>query len=812
MQQPQLTPTDLRRTLETSLGDTYTIDRELGGGGMSRVFVAKDRTLERQVVVKVLKHDAAAGVSFDRFRREIQLAAKLQHPHIVPLLASGEVAGTPYFTMPFIEGESLRARLARDGEIPVAEAVRVLRQVAAALSYAHRHGVIHRDIKPDNVMLSDEFALVTDFGVAKALTASSDSSDSITASGLTGLGLAIGTPAYMAPEQAVGDPNVDHRADVYSWGILAYEMLTGRPPFSGMTAQATLAAQAVETPVPIENKRPSLPPALSALIMRCLAKRPSDRPQTAADILQELDAITSGAISTQARLAPTLRANRFPRAAIVAIALLVLAPFAYWLYERNASDSSAGGRELNSVAVLPLVNVGGDTANDYFSDGMTDELANALGKLRGLRVASRTSAYAFKGKTGVSVRDIGKALQVQAVLEGTVRRAGDRLRVSAQLTNVNDGLALWSDTYERDAKDVFQVQDDIARQIASALQLKLGAQAAASVSSSSHGTENLQAYDLYLRGIYFWHARGEDNLRRSISYFQQATTADPNYGRAYAGLASAYALLPEYTDSPPANVLELTKAAADRALAIDSTLAQAHTALGLASVHAWDYETARSQYQMAIAADPRYATAHQWYGELLYHIGQVDAAIVEIKKARELDPLAPIVTGAMGFALYLARRYPECIREERNGLELAPSLGILHSVLGFCYALDGQTALAVKSSELAARLDHGLGTREGQLAYVYGIVNEKAKAAEIAANLTARAKSQPGQWFPVAMAELGAGNKGPALDALERAVKGREIGISEYSLLNDKIWDPLRDDARFQRLLEETNLARYQQH
>ena len=412
----------------------------------------------------------------------------------------------------------------------------------------------------------------------------------------------------------------------------------------------------------------------------------------------------------------------------------------------------------------------------------------------------------------MNVRDIGKTLQVQAVLEGTVRRAGDRLRVSAQLTNVNDGLALWSDTYERDAKDVFRVQDDIARQIASALQLKLGAQAAATVSSTSHGTENLQAYDLYLRGIYFWNARGEDNLRRSISYFEQATAADPNFGRAYAGLASAYALLPEYIDSPPANVLELTKAAADRALAIDSTLAQAHTALGLASVHAWDYETARRQYQMAIAADPRYATAHQWYGELLYHTGQVDPAIAEIKKARELDPLAPIVTGALGFALYLARRYPDCIREMRNGIELAPSLGILHSMLAFCYALNGLSAPALRSAELSAQLDHGLGVRQGQLAYVYGLVNQRAKAAEIAATLTTKARAQPAQWFPVAMAELGAGDNAAGLAALERAIKAREVAVSEYSLLNDRIWDPLRNDARFQRLIEATNLARYQRH
>jgi eukaryotic-like serine/threonine-protein kinase len=802
--------TDLRRTLETSLGDAYAFDRELGGGGMSRVFVALDRTLERQVVVKVLKEDMAAGVSFDRFRREIQLAAKLQHPHIVPLLASGEVAGMPYFTMPFIEGESLRARLARDRELPVPEAVRVLRQVAAALSYAHKHGVVHRDIKPDNVILSDEFALVTDFGVAKALSASSDSA-AMSGSSLTGLGLAIGTPAYMAPEQAVADPNVDHRADIYSFGVMAYEMLTGWPPFSGMSAQATLAAQAVTVPVPIENKRSGLPPALSALVMHCLEKRPADRPQSAAELLQELDAITSGAIATQARLVALPRRAGLPRAAIAGLALLVLTPFGYWLYHQRSPSAPGGAQpELSSVAVLPLVNVGGDTANDYFSDGMTDELANALGKLPGLRVASRTSTYAFKGKKGENVSDIGRTLHVQAVLEGTVRRAGDRLRVSAQLTNVSDGLALWSDIYERQAKDVFQVQDDIARSISDALKLRLGAQAVA-VSSTSHGTDNLQAYDLYLRGIYFWNARGEENLRRAISYFEQAVAADPKFGRAYAVLASSYALLPEYTDSPPPNALERTRAASSRALAIDSSLAQAHTALGLASVHAWDYETAKRQYQMAIALDPRYPTAHQWYGELLYHTGQVDSAIVEIGRAKALDPLAPIVTGALGFALYLAGRYTDCITELKKGLELAPSLGILHSMLGMCYALNGDFAQATKTSELAASLDHGLGVRQGQLSYVYSIVGEKGKAAAIAEKLYERARSERAQWFPVALAEAGLGNRGDALTALERAVDGHEIGVTEFSLVNDRIWNGLRSDPRFQRILERTNLASYKQ-
>ncbi|HUQ20820.1 MAG TPA: protein kinase [Gemmatimonadaceae bacterium] len=816
----QQSTTELQRKLEASLGDVYAFERELGGAGMSRVFVAVDRSLERQVVVKVLRPEMSAGVSVDRFRREIQLAAKLQHPHIVPLLSSGEIDASPYFTMPFIEGESLRDKLARDGALSVGETVRIMRQVAAALSYAHKQGIVHRDIKPDNVMLTDEFALVTDFGVAKALSASAgnESSPDITASGLTGLGLAIGTPAYMAPEQAVADPNVDHRADIYSLGTMAYEMLTGLPPFSKMSAQATLAAQAVEQPIPIQTKRPGLPDPLATLIMRCLEKRPADRPQTAGEVQQELDAITSGAIRTNATLTPAtppattaeISTSRFPKAAVAGIALLLLLAIGFGLYQRGKTNSASGsGGELSSVAVLPLVNLGGDSTDDYFSDGMTDELANALGKLPGLRVASRTSTYAFKARKDANVGDIGRTLHVQAVLEGTVRRAGDRLRVSAQLTNVSDGLALWSDTYEREAKDVFQVQDDIAKQISEALKLKLGARAAA-VSSTSHGTDNLQAYDLYLRGIYFFNARGGANLQRSISYFEQAVSADPNFGRAYAAMAMAYALLPEYTDSPPPDVLDKTKNASSRALAIDSTLAEAHTALGLASVHAWDYETARRQYQMALALAPRFATAHQWYGELLYHVGKVDSAIAQIRTAKTLDPLAPIVNGALGFALYLAGQYDTCLSELRNGLELAPQMGLLHSMLGFCQARKGDGAAAVRSGETALRLDANYSVRQGQLAYIYGITGQKEKAGQLLVILKQRAQNEPAQWFPLGMAQLSVGDKDAALSALERAVNGHEIGLSEFSLLNDKMWDLLRPDPRFQRILQRMNLTRYQ--
>jgi len=808
-------PADLRATLERTLGDTYAFERELGGGGMSRVFLAEDRALERRVVVKVLKQDMAEGVSFDRFRREIQLAAKLQHPHIVPLLSSGEIATTPYFTMPYIEGESLRTRISREGELPVNEAVRILRHVAAALSYAHKHGVVHRDIKPDNVMLSDEFALVTDFGVAKALSVSAATS---TSGGLTGLGLALGTPAYMAPEQAVADPSVDHRADIYSWGIMAYEMLTGWPPFSGLSAQATLAAQAIQKPEPIQTKRPGLPPVLADLVMRSLEKRPSDRPQTAAELLQGLDVVATSSGGTPATTVfpAASRTSRLPLmiGGIIAVAAVILVLF--WTRSRSTNELPAAtgsaatpaSQGINSVAVLPLENLGGDTADVYFSDGMTDELANALSKLPGLKVAARNSAYSFKGKNA-DPATIGRALKVQALLGGTVRRAGNQLRVYAQLTNVSDGLLIWAETYQREAKDVFKVQDDIAGHIADALKLRLGTSAAAQVSSMSRGTENLQAYDLYLRGLHFWNRRGGENLRLAISYFEQAVAADPNYGRAYAGIASAYALLPEYTDSPPADVFQRTQNAANRAIAIDSNLAEAHTALGLASIHAWDFAGAEKQYRLALASNPRYATAHQWYGELFYHTGRPDSAIAHTRQAIELDPLSPASQAAHAYALCLAGRYDEGIRQLKQGIELAPTLSLPRWTTGLCYAAQGKLAEAIQSMETAARLDPGLALLQAELAYSYGIAGQKDRARAILESLLERVAVEKKGYFRIAVAEMGVGDYDAALTALERAVTQHDIGLSQFSMLMDPKWDPIRSNPRFTRILERMNLAGY---
>jgi serine/threonine-protein kinase len=793
--------TDLRATLERTLGDLYSFERELQGGAMSRVFVAMDRQLGREVVMKVLPPEVAAELSADRFRREIQLAAKLQHPHIVPLLSSGEVNGTPYFTMPFVEGESLRARLARVGELPIPEAVRILREVASAVSYAHKHGVVHRDIKPDNVMLTDEFAVVTDFGVAKALSASTKPSQGQT---LTGLGVTLGTPAYMAPEQATADPSVDHRADIYSFGVMAYEMLTGSLPFAGRSMQATLAAHAIEKPEPIERRRPGIPPALGALIMRCLEKRPADRPQNAADVLHELDAIPVALTSPPIAGRRNTLILTGAAAAVLLVALLV-----YRGSKRNSAAADQPVAQIRSVAVLPLANVGGDAQDEYFSEGMTDELANALSKLPGLRVASRTSTYAFKGKKDIDVGEIGRKLHVEAVLEGVVRRSGDRLRVGAQLTNVSDGLAIWSDTYERRPSDVFAVQDDIARSVADALKLKLGGKAA-ELSSSSRGTENLEAYDSYLRGRYFWNRRGAANLRKALSYFEESIKRDSGFARAYAGLAITHAILPEYTDTPPADGLAKTRSAAAHALALDSSLAEAHTALGLAAVHAWDFRAGETEYRKAIALDPGYPTAHQWYGELLYHTGRLDSSFVETRQAIALDPLAPIPFEALGYALTLAGRYDEAIEQYRNADEMSPGLTLTLLLLGDARLQMGQTQQAVEEYEQAARLDRETLLTKGRLCHAYGVVGRAAEAKKLLSEIEARAGKDRASWVTRAICQLGLGNRSAALDAMETAVKNHDIAVfTAYSPLLDRTWDPVRADPRWTAILRSANLADY---
>ncbi len=642
----ELTAPDLKDQLQRTLGNTCTIERELGGGGMSRVFVAEETALGRKIVVKVLPPDLAASVNVDRFRREIQLSAKLQHPHIVPVLAAGVSEDLPYYTMPFIEGESLRAKLSRSGELPVPEATRILREVLSALSYAHERGVVHRDIKPDNILLTGGHAVVADFGVAKALSASATASSS---SSITSLGVALGTPAYMSPEQAVADPSTDHRADLYSVGAMAYEMLTGQQVFSARSPQAMLAAHAIEKPEPIDKRRSSVPPGLSSLIMRSLEKHAADRPQSAAEMLAELEAaVTPSGATTPHMAAIKPKAEKSDKRSVVmamglALVLLTLASSTWYWYESKSDEETAAAADVTpSIAVLPFENLG-QPDDSYFVDGMTEEISSRLGSVSGLRLIGRQSAKAY-ANTAKPIAQIGKELGVAYLLTGSVRwdrsRAGqNEVKVTPALLRASDGVQMWSEPYQDNVTSVFEIQGKVAGHVAQALQIQLTQRQQQEL--SSRPTNNPAAYDLYLRAraIDAMASGNPAHFVRAIGLFERAIEADPAFAPAYAGLARAHLGLYWFRGDASARRVELAKAAVDKALALDPNLPDAHLALAYYYYHGkLDYARALDAVRAVQRLSRNDAGAIELEGLLERRQNRWPQAIAAFKRAAELDP------------------------------------------------------------------------------------------------------------------------------------------------------------------------------
>ena len=743
-----MTP-DLRDQLQHTLGTSYTLERELGGGGMSRVFVAEDTTLGRSVVVKVLPPEMASGVSIERFKREITLAARLQHPHIVPLLSAGETGGLPYFTMPFVEGESLRARLARGEEVPIKAAMHLLREVASALAYAHRKGVIHRDIKPENVLITEQHAMVTDFGVAKAISAATHAD----ADGLTAVGVALGTPAYMAPEQVAGDPGTDHRADIYAFGVIAYELLAGRAPFAGRTAQALMAAHVLETPEAISSRRVGVPAELSALVMRCLEKSPDDRPQSAEDILRRLDDVPAT--------------------------------------HREQKDARP------SIAVLPMVNTSGDPENEHFSDGLTDELIGVFSKVDGITVTGRTSTFALKGK-GLSVRAITDLLHVEHVLEGSVRRAGDRLKVRVQLVNA-DGSVMWSESYDRRLEDVFAVQEEIAQAVVRALEVKLVAARGPLVRPA---TKDLTAYDLFLKGRYVRRGMAPDQMRLAIQYFEQAVARDPSYARAYAWLSDTHWLQIVLASRPTSEEVPLAREYATAALALDSSLAEAYWAMAqLLAGFDWDRSAAERAFKRAIVLDPGFEEARHLYGIFLFHWSRIDEAEAELTRTLEIDPLLAAAHHTFG-RLHLSMRRPDqAITHLREALTLEPMFSLAHSQLGHAYLQKGMSAEAITEFEAGARI--GSASDKAHLAYGYARVGRHEDAKAILANLVSPGNYPPP--FHMALAYVGLADHNEAFRWLEQAREEHAPWLITVNV--DRAFDPLRVDSRFGNIVRSMGLA-----
>jgi eukaryotic-like serine/threonine-protein kinase len=621
--------------LTRALADHYRLERELGAGGMATVYLAHDLKHDRKVAVKVLREELSASLGKERFLREIKVAAALQHPHILPLYDSGAADGLLFYVMPYVDGLSLRDKLTKAGELPIGDAVRILRDIADALSEAHRHGVVHRDLKPENVMLRGRHALVMDFGVAKAL------SDATGRQSLTTVGVALGTPTYMAPEQAVADPHVDHRADLYAFGVVAYELLAARPPFTGASPQQILAAHVTAAAEPVTTHR-TMPPALAALVMRCLEKRPADRWQSAEELITQLEVLTpSGGITPTATqpvaAAAAPRSRRGPLAVVLGGLVVLLGLGAWWATHSGPAAGSDGGvptATAKRVGVLPFASRSRDTSDAYLGDGMATDLTTTLAGMTGLHVVSRSSAFALRGKTA---REAGNALTADAMVEGTVGKVDGTLRVTVSLVNVADEAMLWSQRYDVTEKDLYALQDSAAAAIASVLGVGLARRADPGL--AAHRTANPEAHDLVLRGQFLVEQNAEAGLRQAITLFQHAAALDSMYAAPWNGIAQAWFFLADTYLAPRAAVPPM-RAAVDKALALDPTSAWAHALNGaLLNTYILDYAAAEREFLKAIALDSTAPLAGD-YGWLLHARGLDDSALAVVRRARRHNPFA----------------------------------------------------------------------------------------------------------------------------------------------------------------------------
>jgi len=739
---------DAQASLTSTLADRYTIERILGQGGMAIVHLAEERKHRRKVAIKVLKPEFGASVGAERFLREIGIAAQLSHPHIVPLIDSGESDGSLYYVSPYIPGGSLRDRLNRQNKLPVDEALRITHEVGTALDYAHRSGYVHRDVKPENILFADDHALLADFGIAHVCLPDGES--------LTLAGLALGTPEYMSPEQASGETEIGIPGDIYGLACVFYEMLAGEPPLRGASARATMAKQVTERARPVRALRPDAPSGFERVLEKALAKDPSQRYETVVDFCNALD--------------------------------------------RGRSEASRPfSVTTRSIAVLPFVNASPDPDNEYLSDGITDELINALAKVDGLRVASRTSVFALKGKAQ-DVRAIGALLEASEVLEGTLRRSGENLRITAQLTSTEDGRLMWSERYDRKLDDVFAIQDEIARTIVT----KLVATSLAGVATppADHHTDNVVAYGLYLRGRYAWNKRTSEDVSEGIEYFKQAIAADPAYALAYTGLADSYALHIDYRNVPVHEGFEKAKLYARKAIELDDTLAEAHASLAWSLfIYDWDWNGAAREFRRAIDLDPRYATAHQWYAFMLASQGKFEEALLEAHTAQENDPASVSVRRSLGYTYVYARKYKQARYHMDRAIAMNPTAEETFRLQGLILTFDKQYEAAERLFREALALAPEGGTyTKVTLAYSLACAGDPSYAKEVAAELEEKRKTGYVSPVELAMIYIALGDAQKALDWVENAIEDRR-GWSAYLRVHP-VLDPLRGEPRYAALVE----------
>jgi len=736
--------TDQRDRLTAALAGRYVIERELGSGGMATVYLAHDVKHHREVALKVLRPELAAALGPDRFLREVEIAARLNHPHILALYDSGETNGFLFYVMPYVAGESLRHRLEREKQLPIEEALAITRHIASALGHAHAQHIIHRDVKPENILLYEGEAMVADFGIALAVSAAAGER-------LTQTGLAVGTPAYMSPEQAVSERALDARSDVYSLGCVLYEMLAGEPPYTGATAQVLIAKRLVD-PVPaVRRLRAAVPVGVEQALTKALAKVPADRWASALAFAEAL--------------------------------------------------ATPAGPRPPSVAVLPFLNLSADPENEYFADGITEDVIAHLSKIRALKVISRTSVMAFKQREQ-SLREIGARLEVATLLEGSVRRAGDRVRIVAQLIDAESDRHLWAETYDRRLTDVFAIQTDVALQIAAALKAELSPDEKSRLHQEP--TSDLQAYQLYLQGRHCYLRYTAEGSRRGIEYFEQAVAKDPNYALAYAALAMVYTELAETGSLRPGEAYARARDASAKALALDLGLGEAHCMLAyITAVCDFNWVSAEQEFKRALELTPNSADTYDLYGRMCLALERNDEALAMERRAQELDPLAHRADVAR--ALLRAGRYDEALQAATHAVELDPHYARAHATLGWAYLKKGIVKQGVAELEIAVSLSPGDTLWLAQLGQAYGMVGDVARARNVLHQLEELSGQRFVSPYHIAFVYTGLGEQDSAMDWLERAYEDRSGPV--YSVKGSFLFTTLHAHPRFIALLRKMNLA-----
>jgi serine/threonine protein kinase/tetratricopeptide (TPR) repeat protein len=731
----------------------YRVFEKVGQGGMGEVYLAEDTKLNRKVALKFLPLQYVSDQDLKiRFKREAQAAAALNHPNIITIHEVGEDEGRPYMAMEYVGGGSLKDLIGAD-KMSVAQVTHLAAQISEGLTRAHQSGIVHRDIKPQNILIdADGRPRICDFGLAKLRREVM----------LTQTGTTLGTIAYMSPEQARGE-QVDHRADIWSLGVVIYEMLTGQRPFKGDHDQAVIYAILNNQPESISGIRPDAPDVLVRIIDKAMAKSPDERYQNVAEMVSELRSLMTELDSQSTK---TVKAER------------EMAP---------------------SIAVLPFANLSADKEQEYFCDGMAEDIINALTQVEGLRVVARTSAFAFKGKHQ-DIRQIGKELSVSSVLEGSVRKASNRVRITAQLINVTDGYHIWSEKFDRDLADIFAIQDEISLAIVEKLRVKLLGDEKDKM--LKRYTQNLEAYDLYLKGRYHWNRRTPESIKKAVAQFEQVIEKDPDYALAYAGLADCYSMLEQVLVIPPKEAFPKARELAKKALEIDETLAEAHTSLAFVlQSYDWDWIGMEREFRRAIELNPNYATAHQWFAMALTSLGRTSEAIQEIQKALELDPLSLIINTSAGFVYVYSGQEEKALRQAEKILDMDPTFDFAHLISALVSERRGRYGEAVErylkgvtlaglfsQQELTALRDaYSSSGWPGYLRKRLEILQQKADKGYVL-------------HYEIASLHARLDDTKKAIESLEKAYEKRDKSLT--GLLSDDAFEKLRSDPRFIEIIK----------